>query len=66
MSEPKTRTQVYAAFQLARNALIEKLAEEGEKPEAIAKAISLDPLQVWAILHNARSAAPDSPPEEST
>ncbi len=56
MSEPKTRAQAYAAFELARNAFIEKLAAEGEKPEAIAKAISLAPLEVWAIVHNARRA----------
>ena len=49
MTESKTRTQLYAAFQIARNALIEDMARSGMTSDAIAKAISMEALQVRLI-----------------
>jgi hypothetical protein len=57
MADSPTRNELYVAFQVARNALIRKMIEEGEKPEAIAKAISIGALQVWAITRIGQPAA---------
>lgn len=64
MGEPTTRTRLYAAFQIARNALMEEMAKAGEKPEAIAKAVSLTPLQVYLILRHAQDM--ESPPSAAS
>lgn len=53
MSEA-TRTQLYAAFQIARNALIDHMAVAGMSNDDIAKAISMVPLQVGLIVTRQR------------
>lgn len=54
MTESKTRAELYAAFQIARNALIENMARSGMPSEVIAKALSMGALQVRLISTSAR------------
>lgn len=62
--QPATRTQLYGAYQIARNALIRCMRGEGVPLSDIAKVLSLDPMQI-ELIATQRPEPEKSPPEET-